>query len=259
MKKQKDNQKENKKKNKNIEETKEIKEMLEKDEKVKKEHKQKNKKEKKKEKVKKERKYSKLRIVCWGVLILVVILAISLVVYFSCFSKEAKLKKQEEELTELLRGMGEDFYENYYYKMAGETQEEKVSYLSKYSTNGVRINIDNLSRYNSKVNKGKAEKFVNKVSNEKCDLNESIVTIIPKEPYGEKNYDLKVTLICGFGTLEELQLEASKKNIADYDKMNKDELKEAIELYDLKEKAKEKNIEGYENMSIKELKKALKK
>lgn len=259
MKKQKNNQKENKKKIKNIEETKKIKEMLEKDEKIKKEKKQKTKKEKKKEKKVKEKSLSKLRMICWGVLILVVIAAVFLVLYFTCFSKEAKLRKQEEKLTELLRGMGEDFYENYYYKMAGETQEEKVTYLSKYSKSGVHINIDNLSRYNSKVNKGKIEKFVNKTTNEKCDLNESIVTIIPKEPYGEKDYDLKVTLICGFDTLEELQLKASKKNIKDYDKMTKEELKEAIELYDLKEEAKEKKIEGYENMTIKELKKALKK
>lgn len=108
---------------------------------------------------------------------------------------------QEKELTELLKEMGRDFYENYYYdglKKQNKTEEEIIEFLKKYEKQGIKININNLSRFNTSVNEEKISKFINKKTNEPCDADSSQVIIYPTSDYKKEDYRIEAILVCGF-------------------------------------------------------------
>ena len=109
--------------------------------------------------------------------------------------------KQKESLETTLKEMGKDFYENYYNDYLKEDEREEA--LSKFSDTGIKINLDNLSRYNSKVNEEKVKEFVNNETGEECDKEKTQVIIYPKAKYGKSDYELKVELVCGFKEKEE--------------------------------------------------------
>lgn len=125
-----------------------------------------------------------------GVILVIVII----VVFIMMMPNTSSQKKLEDTLKE----MGQDFYENYYYDQTGTTDEEKANFLSKYSTIGIKINLDNLGRYNSEENEEKIAEFVNPETGEPCDNENTRVIIYPKENYGKTDYELEVELVCGF-------------------------------------------------------------
>ena len=104
----------------------------------------------------------------------------------------------EKELESSLNKMGKNFYENFYYKQVGSSSEERSSLLSKFSTIGIKIDLDNLSRYNDGEFKKEINKFVNSKTGEKCNKTKTKVTIYPKSPYGKTDYTVKADLDCGF-------------------------------------------------------------
>ena len=124
--------------------------------------------------------------------IVVLIIIIILVLVFN--SKNS----QEKQLTSMLKNMGIDFYENFYYEQVGTNDTERQDFLKKYETIGIKVNLDNLSRYNSDSNKKIVEKFVNSKTNEECDKNNTRVIIYPKSPYKKDSYNISVELVCGF-------------------------------------------------------------
>lgn len=125
-----------------------------------------------------------------GVILVIIIVVIVILV----LPKE----NVEQNLENSLKEMGQDFYENYYYDQTGTTDEEKADFLSRYATIGIKINLDNLGRYNSEVNQEKIAEFVNPDTNESCDKENTRVIIYPKESYGKTDYDIEVELVCGF-------------------------------------------------------------
>lgn len=127
-------------------------------------------------------------------IIIGVILIVIVIVLILLFTS----KNEEKNLEGLLEEMGRDFYENYYYDQTGTTDEEKAEFLSRYATIGIKINLDNLGRYNSEANEEKIAEFVNPDTNESCDKENTRVIIYPKENYGKTDYDIEVELICGF-------------------------------------------------------------
>lgn len=124
------------------------------------------------------------------IIILVLILIIGLIIIFN--------DNQEEKLTNTLKDMGIDFYENFYYEKVGETKEERINSLKRYESTGVKVSLDNLSKYNSYINGELLKQFINKKTSNSCDRNASQVIIYPKDPFGKKNYKISIILDCGF-------------------------------------------------------------
>lgn len=125
-----------------------------------------------------------------GGILLVLIITLSLFII--------KKDNQEEELTTILKELGSEFYEEFYYDKVGNNLGERKNFLEKYKDIGIKINLDNLSRYNSEKNKEKIEQFVNKKTNQECDKESTMVIIYPNEPYEKSSYNEEIKLICGF-------------------------------------------------------------
>ncbi|GHU80989.1 hypothetical protein FACS1894191_7370 [Clostridia bacterium] len=105
-------------------------------------------------------------------------------------------------LTESLKSLGSDFYENYYYVQLKEAYEgEKLTeFLEKYKDTGIKVNLDNLERYPSPDldNKSLVAEFINNKTEEKCDSVETKVSIYPEPPYSATSYRLEQSLSCNF-------------------------------------------------------------
>ena len=107
-------------------------------------------------------------------------------------------KNNQKELEANFETIGKKFYEEYYYNGTGKDDEARAKFLAKFKDNGLRINLDNLSRYEFTDEKGNAYEFVNKKTKENCDATESVVVIYPQEPYGKTDYVIDAKLSCGF-------------------------------------------------------------
>ena len=105
---------------------------------------------------------------------------------------------QEASLSKSLESMGKDFYENFYYTQVGSTDEERANFLSKYESIGIKINLDNLSRYDNNKNSDKINKFVNNKTNKACDKTNTRVIVYPQKPYNKTSYKIETQLDCGF-------------------------------------------------------------
>lgn len=125
------------------------------------------------------------------------VLIIALLIFLFLVNKgDRNEKKLENYLTE----MGKDFYENYYYDRVGKTDDERKKFLKEYQSIGIKVDLDNLGRYNSKVNEEKIKEFINTDTNELCDNKKTRVIIYPKENFGKTDYDLEIELSCGYDT-----------------------------------------------------------
>lgn len=136
----------------------------------------------------------KIFIVSVVALVLVVVVIVGAVFLFgngSAMSTKAKYEKT-------LREMGKDFYENYYYERTGKSDDERKEFLSKYSTTGIKIDLENLARYNGEVNKEKVADLTDSDNKNVCDSKNTRVIIIPKEGYKKSDYEIKLELDCGF-------------------------------------------------------------
>lgn len=129
--------------------------------------------------------------------ILVVVLIVVLVLVFA-----KKGESQEVKLTNELKELGIDFYENFYYKQVGSNDEERSEFLEKYKDIGIKISLDNLSRYKTDETEEIVKKFVNNESKEECDRINSMVVIYPKEPYDKDSYTIDAMLECGYEKTE---------------------------------------------------------
>lgn len=123
---------------------------------------------------------------------LILIIAIILIIIFN--SK----KSEEDKLNDMLKELGVNFYENFYYDQVGTNDTERKEFVKKYETIGIKINLDNLSRLNSDESKKMVDKFVNSKTKKECDKSNTRVIIYPKTPYEKDSYDIKTELVCGF-------------------------------------------------------------
>jgi len=141
----------------------------------------------------------KIFIVSGVTLLVVIIVIVGAVAIFGNKSYGSKMEQYEA----TLREMGKDFYENYYYERTGKSDEERKNFLSKYSSTGIKIDLENLGRYNGQSNKEKVAELVDPDNKNVCDVKNTKVIIMPKEGYGKTDYEIKVELDCGFETEEE--------------------------------------------------------
>lgn len=128
-----------------------------------------------------------------GGLVLLIIIVISLFMIFG-----GKSKNESQKLSKELKQLGISFYEEFYYKQIGKTDEEKKAFLEKYTDIGIKVSLDNLARYKKNETETILKKFVNSKTNTECDKNSSMVIIYPKEPYGKNDYRIDANLVCGF-------------------------------------------------------------
>jgi hypothetical protein len=98
--------------------------------------------------------------------------------------------------------MGNEIYMSYYYPSvsSGKNLDETKEFLQKYETIGLKFNLTELEKY--------SEDFSNKIKNFKngdksCDKTNTMVIIYPTSPYGKNNYNVQVSLDCGFKEAEE--------------------------------------------------------
>lgn len=124
----------------------------------------------------------------------VVVLAIIAVAAMFFIDKKDNKKELEKSLTE----MGRDFYENFYYDQVGSSADERTSLLSKFTTVGIKVDLDNLGRYNNGEFKDQISEFQNKKTKEKCSKTNTRVIVYPKSPYGKTDYKMEIELDCGF-------------------------------------------------------------
>lgn len=144
--------------------------------------------------IKKFLKDNKKTFIVAGIILLVVVILIAGAV--SLFgNKESNIKSEYEKS---LREMGKDFYENYYYDRTGKTDEERGTFLKKYSSTGIKVDLENLARYNAQVNKAKIDELTNKDNKYVCNTKNTRVIIIPKDGYKKTDYEIKIELDCGF-------------------------------------------------------------
>lgn len=106
---------------------------------------------------------------------------------------------KEDKLNDSLTKMGEEFYTEFYYSeiSKGKSDKEVTDFLSKFQDIGIKVNLDNLLRYNDGKNEDEISNFKNDDGKE-CNKTNTRAVIYPKSPYGKKDYTIKVELDCGF-------------------------------------------------------------
>lgn len=133
-----------------------------------------------------------------GIIILVALLILVPIL----FLKGDKEVNQSQKLSSSLKELGISFYEDFYYKQIGQTDEEKKEFLEKYKDIGIKVSLDSLSRHNKEKTDEILSEFVNEKTQEECDRTNSMVVIYPREPYGKKDYSIDAVLVCGFEETE---------------------------------------------------------
>ncbi len=127
-------------------------------------------------------------------IVVAVLIVVILVVLLVVFGK----KSNEKGLESSLNKMGSSFYENFYYEQIGSSADDRTSLLSKFSTIGIKIDLENLGRYNDGEFKKDIKEFKNSLTGEKCNQTKTKVIIYPKSPYGKTDYKIETELSCGF-------------------------------------------------------------
>jgi len=150
-----------------------------------------------KKEIKKEKKAKKSNIftkknICIGVAVIAIV---AIIVVLICFVFN---KSNEAELNKNFEIIGRKFYEENYYNGTGKDDKARAKFLEKFKDSGLRINLDNLSRYEFTDENGKKYEFVNKKTKNECDKEASVVVIYPQEPYGKTDYIIDAKLSCGF-------------------------------------------------------------
>ena len=135
------------------------------------------------------------KVIIIGGILFVLILAIIGIIIWNPFTSNQESHK--EALTKRLETMGSEFYENFYYKQIDILGDEKASFLRGYQTIGIKVDLDNLSRYNGQNSEEVLKEFVNKKTKEVCDKNRTQVIIYPEDPFDQNSYKIEVQLECG--------------------------------------------------------------
>lgn len=138
----------------------------------------------------------KLAMIIGGIIIIIMI-----VIAIVLLSGKVEAKSTEDRLKENLEELGREFYEDLYYPNTKNGDEEKrAEFLEGFKDQGLKFDIDNLSRYEYKTEEtqGKLETFKNDKTGEECDKHQSKAIIYPTAPYGLKDYRIEIILVCGF-------------------------------------------------------------
>lgn len=130
----------------------------------------------------------------------IVVLLIFLGLYFfkGVVSQEAQLKNKIETI-------GSDFYENFYYDQisSNKSNEEVTEFLERFEEIGIKVDLDNLARYDTDKYPNLEEEFLNKKESIQCDIRNTKAIIYPQKPFGKEDYKVESELDCGFDSQED--------------------------------------------------------
>jgi hypothetical protein len=157
-----------------------------------------------------------------GAVLLVVLVAGVLIPTLSKPSTEKEMKNK-------LNMLGVTFYEDFYWKSAGNGDEAKrKEFLAKYEQLGIKVSLENLIRYYVTTDKYK-ELDIDKIDatiadrvadlekewfeegKYKCDGDNTKVVIYPQDPFDEGNYKLELVTACGFKDEDTSETTTKKK------------------------------------------------
>lgn len=143
-----------------------------------------------------EKEIGKIRILNKNTIIVsvLIVILVLLLCYFIIFRKTSN----ETELKNSLNEMGKTFYENFYYEQVGSSSEEKIELLSKFTTIGIKIDLENLGRYENGEFSKDIDQFKNSLTGNQCNKTNTKVIIYPQSPYGKTDYKVEAKLDCGF-------------------------------------------------------------
>ena len=125
------------------------------------------------------------------IVLMVVIALFCALILIICYKKISSSSREETKLNQELSDLGSDFYQNFFYQQL--TEEE----LKTYASVGKTINLDSLDKYAMTINRN-TDMFVNSKTKEGCNTTNSKVTIYPVEPYKNTDFNIVVSLECGF-------------------------------------------------------------
>lgn len=107
---------------------------------------------------------------------------------------------QEQKLEKKLAVVGSDFYENMYFDhiVANKSEDEVKEFFTKYIEIGIKVDLDNLARFDEEKYPNLLEEFTNKKTKEACNIRNTKAIILPKAPFGKKDYTINTEIDCGF-------------------------------------------------------------
>lgn len=123
----------------------------------------------------------KLGIVIGGLVLLIIV-----IIVLSNIIGKANDKKNVETIEETLTSLGKEFYEEHYH-----VNFEDPKQLANFKDTGLNISITDLNVI-LPLDKDMKERLNNK----ECNLDNTKIIIVPKSPYGVKDYSLEVELAC---------------------------------------------------------------
>lgn len=136
----------------------------------------------------------KVKRVIIAVLIFLLMIVVSLISInvFGTSDYQEKMNKRLEEV-------GKIYYEETFYNRF-ENNAERNEYLKKFEDLGFKVNLTSIiSSYKDSKERDKiVKKFTPKKDSDKCDFDNSFVTIYPKSPYSKSDYKIDVKMECGF-------------------------------------------------------------
>ena len=124
--------------------------------------------------------------------IILIILLISGIIIFN----KIKKSREEDKLYNQLNKVVKDYYKDYYYNILGDNEDIKKSNAEKFRYTGIKINLEDLSKYKSNNNEI-LDKFKNSQTNSNCDYNKTTIVIYPIDPYGKEDIRIDSNIVCG--------------------------------------------------------------
>lgn len=126
------------------------------------------------------------------VLISIIVVALFLIL--------GNIESQEVTLNKRLNEVGVEFYEEFYYDqiVLGKNEAEVEEFLGSFKDIGIKVDLENLERFNESKYGNLASEFYNKKDKTDCDKRNTRVIIYPSSPYGKNDYIIQTELSCGF-------------------------------------------------------------
>lgn len=127
-----------------------------------------------------------------------IILLIILIIIFGflsvIFLKNLNLKN-EEQLSENIKNIGETVYSDYYYKIVSvdKTKEQLDTFLEKFSEMGLSFSLEELEKYSDDY-KTTFDEYIK--INKNCNKSQIMVAIYPKNPYSKSDFTSEIRKEC---------------------------------------------------------------
>ncbi len=122
-----------------------------------------------------------------GIIVLIVVI-VGVIIFANSNNGDMKSKIDSKTLEDKLKEIGKDFYSGYYHNLEESTRNDT---LSGFVDNGIRIDITNVQ-----LLVDVDQSTLDQLKKDKCNFDETKITVYPKSPFGENDYSVSVELSC---------------------------------------------------------------